>query len=119
MSRARIVALVPLAVALAVTGTAGAGGAGSTTTKVSVKMTDFAFALSKKRVPAGTVVFRVVNSGEIVHDFRIAGKKTPIYETGESGVLRVRLAKPGEYGFVCTVPGHVAAGMKGTLKVTG
>ena len=88
------------------------------TTTIAVRMTDYAFALSKMRVPRGKVVFRVVNKGEVVHDFKIAGKKTPIYVTGRSGVLRVVLKEPGLYKYVCTVPGHIAAGMWGRLKVS-
>ena len=80
-------------------------------------MTDYAFALSKQRLVHGKVVFRVVNTGEVVHDFKIAGKKTPIFTNGQSGLLRVAFKKPGRYPFVCTVPGHIAAGMKGTLIV--
>ena len=112
--------VVSLVGALAAVGPAAAGNASpAAPTTVKVNMTDYAFALSKRRVAKGTVVFRVVNSGEVVHDFRIAGKKTPIYSTGRSGVLRVLFKQPGNYAFVCTVPGHVAAGMKGVLQVTG
>ena len=57
------------------------------------------------------------SAGEVVHDFKIAGKKTPYFTNGQSGVLRVVFNKPGRYLFVCTVPGHIAAGMKGTLIV--
>ncbi len=112
--------VVPLVGALAALGFAAAGTASpAAPTTLNVKMTDYAFALSKKQVAKGTVVFRVVNRGEVVHDFRIAGKKTPIYSAGKSGVLRVLFKRPGTYAFICTVPGHVAAGMKGVLKVTG
>lgn len=115
------------AVALATAGVGAlllaAGPGGSTeaspaaTAKVKVTMTDYAFALSKNVVRRGAVVFAVVNEGEVVHDFKIAGKKTPIYETGQGGSLRVVFKKAGRYKYVCTVPGHVLAGMKGVLKV--
>jgi hypothetical protein len=80
-------------------------------------MSDYAFALSKQRIVHGKAVFRVSNVGEVVHDFKIAGKKTPIFTNGQSGVLGVAFKKPGKYPFVCTVPGHIAAGMKGVLTV--
>lgn len=112
------VLLVPALIgALAVAGQATAADS-ARTVPVKVKMTDYAFSLSKLRVPRGPVVFQVVNSGEVVHDFRIAGKKTPIFTTGQSGLLRVTFSRPGTYSFVCTVPGHIAAGMTGVLKVT-
>ena len=36
---------------------------------------------------------------------------------GKSSTIRVTLPKGGKK-YLCTVPGHAAAGMKGTLKVT-
>lgn len=114
----RVLAAAPLAVALVAAGPAASSHAPSAPpTTVKVVMTDYAFALSKKRVVHGKTVFRVVNAGEVIHDFRIAGKKTPIFSKGQSGVLRIAFQKPGRYPFVCTVPGHIAAGMKGVLTV--
>ena len=97
--------VVLLVGALSVVGptAAGSASAGAPTT-VKVTMTDYAFTLSKKRVLKGAVVFQVVNSGEIVHDFRIAGKKTPIFSMGQAGVLRILFKRPGTYSFICTVP---------------
>jgi uncharacterized cupredoxin-like copper-binding protein len=87
-------------------------------TTVRVTMTEFKFALSRKAVPRGQVSFRVVNKGETGHDFKIKGKKTPIYDPGKGGTLKVIFTKKGKYAFVCTVPGHAAAGMKGVLAVS-
>jgi uncharacterized cupredoxin-like copper-binding protein len=118
MKSARILAAAPLAVALVAVGPAtSAHSPTAPPTTVKVVMTDYDFALSKKRIVHGKAVFRVVNTGEVIHDFKIAGKKTAIFTTGQSGLLRVALKKPGRYLFVCTVPGHIAAGMKGTLTV--
>ncbi len=118
MRSALVLAVCSLVVALLAAAPASSGRAAPTVpTTVKVNMTDYAFALSKKRVPRGKVVFRVANSGEVVHDFKIAGRKTPIFSTGQAGVLRVDFKKPGRYTFLCTVPGHAAAGMKGVLRV--
>lgn len=106
-----VLVLLSLVPALPAAGPLGAN-------RVTVTMTDYAFKLSKASVKRGTVVFAVVNRGEVVHDFKIAGRKTPIYEAGMSGSLKVALTKPGRYPFLCTVPGHALAGMKGVLKVT-
>ena len=65
----------------------------------------------------GLVTFKVTNRGTLSHDFRIAGKKTPLVPRGKEATLGVRLKKAGEYPFLCTVPGHAAGGMKGTLTV--
>ncbi len=65
----------------------------------------------------GKVLFKLVNRGKISHDFAIAGKKSPLIKPGKTGTLLVML-KAGKIAYKCTVAGHAASGMKGTLKVT-
>jgi uncharacterized cupredoxin-like copper-binding protein len=89
----------------------------STATAVTVTASEFKFKLSKASVPHGAVTFTVVNKGKLPHDFKIAGKKTPLLAPGKSAKLTVTL-KAGKAPYLCTVAGHAAAGMKGTLKVT-
>lgn len=98
----------------------GSAHASSTTAKpvtVVVKATEFKFTLSKKTVPVGTVIFEVENKGKIGHDFKINGKKTKIIAAGKTAKLTVVFKKKGKYAYLCTIPGHAAAGMKGTLAV--
>jgi uncharacterized cupredoxin-like copper-binding protein len=116
------VALALVAVALATgfeTATAAPVRA-QTTTRVRVIMGHpgvFEFVLSKKTVPKGTVVFTLVNRGQIAHDFAITGKKSKLIQPGKSGLLKVVFRKAGRYPYKCTVPGHAEAGMKGVIKV--
>jgi uncharacterized cupredoxin-like copper-binding protein len=86
-------------------------------TTVTVKAKEFSFALSTKTVAKGTVTFKVVNAGKLSHDFKIAGKKTALISPGKTAKLVVTFRKAGKYAYTCTVPGHAAAGMKGTLTV--
>jgi uncharacterized cupredoxin-like copper-binding protein len=86
-------------------------------TAVTVTATEFKFKLSKTTVPHGSVTFTLVNKGKLPHDFKIAGKKTKLVSPGKSAKLVVTL-KAGKAPYLCTVSGHAAAGMKGTLKVT-
>jgi glucose/arabinose dehydrogenase/azurin len=70
---------------------------------------------------AGNDTFAFTNESPVGHNFTILqhGKvigATPTF-TGGMRVLTVTLAA-GTYTFECTVPGHAAAGMKGTLTVT-
>ena len=87
-------------------------------TTVTVVGTEFHFALSTTSVKHGTVTFKFENKGALGHDFSINGKKTPVINKGATSTLTVTFAKAGSYPYECTVPGHAAAGMKGTLKVT-
>jgi plastocyanin len=87
-------------------------------TTVTVVGTEFHFALSAKSVAHGTVTFKFENKGALGHDFSINGKKTPVINAGKTATLTVTFAKAGSYPYLCTVPGHAAGGMKGTLKVT-
>jgi uncharacterized cupredoxin-like copper-binding protein len=87
------------------------------TSKVTVIASEFKFAFSKRTVPAGTVIFTVVNKGKIAHNFFIAGKVTPMLLPGKSAKLTVKLKKKGHYAYLCTVVGHAAAGMRGTFSV--
>ena len=74
------------------------------------------FTLSKKSVAKGVVTFKVTNRGKLEHDFKIAGKTSKKVKPGKTTTLKVKLRK-GKAKFLCTLPGHAAAGMKGTLVV--
>jgi uncharacterized cupredoxin-like copper-binding protein len=47
----------------------------------------------------------------------IAG--SPVVNGNANATVNVPALEPGSYPFICTVPGHLAAGMKGTLNVGG
>ena len=92
--------------------------AAATVTVTAGKPAEFKFTVSAKSVPHGSVTFKVTNGGALSHDFSINGKKTAQIAKGKSATLTVTFSKAGSYAYQCTVPGHAAAGMKGTLKVT-
>ena len=107
------------AVSLVVAVSAFGGSSASTATTVTVtlgKPSEFKITLSKKLIAKGVTTFKVTNKGAISHDFKIAGKKTPSLKTGKSATL-TRTLKTGRYAFLCTITGHAAGGMKGTLIV--
>ncbi|HWB22932.1 MAG TPA: c-type cytochrome [Gaiellaceae bacterium] len=94
------------------------------------KPSELAFKLSKlSLIPAGVVTFKVTNSGVLTHDFKVCtkptksskanscvGKETPMLKHGKSATLTLTLKK-GAYEFLCTVPGHASAGMKGLMGI--
>jgi len=97
------------------------------------KPSELAFKLSKSTlVPVGTVTFKVTNMGVAYHNFKICtipvptaagaqnsciGTSTRTLKHGQSQTLTVKFSLAGKYEFLCTVPGHAAAGMKGLLGV--
>jgi uncharacterized cupredoxin-like copper-binding protein len=89
----------------------------SAATVVNLTGKEFLFTLSRKSGPHGTFIFKFKNVGHVAHDFKLAGKKTPLVQPGKTATLTVKITKPGRYPYVCTVPGHAAAGMKGTFTV--
>lgn len=112
----------PIAVVAALAALMVAVGASAQTSATAVTVTagkpsEFRFTLSKKTVAKGVVSFKVTNKGMIAHDFKIAGKKTASLKTGKTQTLKVTFKKAGKYPYLCTIPGHAAAGMKGTLVV--
>jgi uncharacterized cupredoxin-like copper-binding protein len=87
-------------------------------TTVQVKGGEFFFRLSTKSVAKpGKVTFVFKNVGSVLHDFMVGGKKTPLIQPGKTAKLLVTFKKKGKYTFLCTVPGHASAGMKGVFTV--
>jgi outer membrane protein assembly factor BamB len=99
----------------------GAGAAGPTSTAsatIQVKGGEFFFRLSTQSLAKpGKVTFVFTNIGHVAHDFHILGKTTPLIQPGQTTKLAVTFTKAGSYPYLCTVPGHAEAGMKGTFTV--
>ena len=88
------------------------------TFRITVNASEFKYAFSKRSVPVGsTVIFKVVNKGKIAHDLKINGKKTISLKSGKSALLTTKFTKKGQFAFLCTLPGHSQAGMKGEFAV--
>lgn len=79
-----------------------------------------AFVYSKATAKAGQVTLVMPNKAPIDHDISIKGnginQNGPKVGNGGTSKVSVNL-KPGTYEFYCSVPGHEAGGMKGTLTV--
>lgn len=90
----------------------------ATVTTDQVKGGEFFFKLSTKSIAKpGKVTFAFKNVGHVLHDLRINGKQTPLIQPGKTARLAVAFKKKGKYAYLCTVPGHAAAGMKGVFTV--
>ncbi len=91
--------------------------AGAVPVVVHVRMEDYRFVLSRQEVPAGRVRFVVVNRGATIHDFAIGRVRTRLLKPGQQQTLVARFSKAARVPYRCTVAGHAALGMKGTLVV--
>ena len=79
-----------------------------------------AFDKKEGEVKAGTVTVKLVNESPLDHNVAVAQGSRELGRSdtikGSETELKVDL-KPGEYEFYCTVDGHRASGMEGTLTV--
>lgn len=79
-----------------------------------------AFASTAASAKAGNVEIEMPNQASIQHDIAIKGPGAMKAgaRVGKGGTSKFSISlKPGKYTFYCTVPGHEAGGMKGTLTV--
>ena len=74
-------------------------------------------------VPEGAVVqINLVNGDGATHDVSVPefnAKSNQINDKGASTSIVFKVGKKGVYTYICTLPGHVAAGMIGKLVVGG
>jgi plastocyanin len=103
-------------------GAAATGGGGGSTVKVSADPNgELKFNTTKLTAKAGSDSFDFTNDAPLSHDFTIQSSSgqtvgaTPVFSGGTKSFTAT--LKPGTYKFLCTVPGHAAAGMEGTLTV--
>jgi uncharacterized cupredoxin-like copper-binding protein len=116
-SKGLMALLACVAVALAIALPASAGSSATAVKVIAGKPSELKFTVSKKTVTKGKVTFRVTNRGALEHDFKIGGKATPKLKPGKTVSLTATLKK-GKARYLCTIPGHAAAGMKGVITVT-
>ena len=109
-----IAALTPAGIASARTDSS----ARAAPTAISVRGKEFSFRLSKTSIPTPeTVTFSFHNVGTMAHDFAIGGKKTRLIGPGKTARVTVTFHRKGRFPYLCTVPGHAQAGMKGVFTV--
>ncbi len=95
---------------------------GSTAVAGTVELTAFDLGFTPKAVTvaaAGRYAFTLKNTGAMTHDLTFAdGSTTGPVDAGKSATVEVNVPAAG-IAFLCSVPGHAAAGMTGTVAVTG
>jgi uncharacterized cupredoxin-like copper-binding protein len=109
-------------------GSSGGSGSGGSSTpanaqvvEIDIAQSGFAFTTSSAQAKAGAVELRSKNPQSISHDISLKGNGVDVHgklvSSGGVSTVTVSNLKPGTYEFYCSVPGHEAGGMKGTLTV--
>ncbi len=100
-------------------GLAACGGEKLPTQQLAIQGLDIKFNLEMLSAKAGQPIeLTYENKGSIDHAFRIDGvAKEMKIRPGEIHVFRFTIKQPGDYEFVCAIPGHEMAGMKGILRI--
>ncbi len=112
--RMRIAAAV--AAAATIIAAAPAMAAAAKTINVSTPKTAmFKFKGMPATLTAGTYVFAYTNTSGIDHNLKVGTVSTPTFKSGTK-TIKVTLKK-GTVKYICAVPGHAQAGMKGTITV--
>lgn len=86
---------------------------------VRVVASDLAFDPTELTVAAGQPFnIEVANEGRVFHDLSIetVGFMLDV-DAGTDATGSLTIDEPGSYTFICSVPGHAAAGMRGQLTV--
>ncbi|MBX6770643.1 MAG: heavy metal translocating P-type ATPase [Chloroflexi bacterium] len=90
-------------------------------TSLTVTASDFAFSPNNLIVPAGRAIrLTLVNHGTTLHDLVVEGVPNAHVSARPGQTVRsmpFTISAPGTYRLMCTVPGHAAAGMTGTVIV--
>jgi nitrite reductase (NO-forming) len=69
-----------------------------------------------------TVTIHLVNSDPVIHDFKVPDFNVTtgeLTQAGQEGTVTFVADRPGDSSYICSVVGHEAAGMKGTLRISG
>ena len=102
--------------------TSGGGGGGGQVVEIDVASSGFAFTETTATATAGHVVIKSMNPQGTGHDISLKGNGVDehgdVVQDGGVSTIDISDLKPGTYTFYCSVPGHEAAGMKGTLTVS-
>jgi plastocyanin len=112
-------AIAALAIALA-----GGHQAHKSSVAVGVAEREWGISSYRAHVKRGAVRFNVTNFGEDAHNLEVIGpggyrsQVTPDIKAHQHTVLAITLRRRGIYRLICTKPGHVAKGMRATIRVT-
>jgi len=89
---------------------------------ITLTAEEFEFTPSEVEIePGETVRLKLVNEGRLSHNLTITGDglegRTQTIQRGETDSFEITASDSGTIEFICDVPGHEQAGMRGHLVV--
>ena len=121
--RAALALAVTAAGAAGLAGLAMAASAPTAVRPLSAGANELAYNVTKLAAPTGPVRLVLTNRSDLAHNIALRGPKLAkprlgrIVGRGKRSVVAFANLPPGRYTFYCSVFGHEAGGMKGTLTV--
>lgn len=117
------VAVVLVAAIAFISGRSSAGAASGVT---AIVLEDLRFTPNRLDAKAGVpLTVRLTNRGTERHDLSFPSLHMPSLEgvesilaPGETTTVTIEFDQPGTHTFICTLPGHAAAGMTGAVYVS-
>lgn len=121
ITRLGLLALSVVAISIAMRGTGGR----NSPTSAEVVLEDFRFTPNQLNATVGVpMTVRLTNRGTERHDLNFQSLHMPglrgvesILEPGETRTITLQFEEPGTHTFICSLPGHAAAGMTGAVFV--
>ncbi len=119
-------AVLVLVVATTLVPIAGCEPRGGGSDSPTIVMTEMRFSPNRIDAKVGQPLgIRLINQGSQRHDLAfqalhmpgLSGVETAL-EPGQSTTIILRFDEPGTHTFICTIPGHFAAGMSGAVFVS-
>lgn len=118
----RLTAVLLVALGLAACQTQSGGSSGS----AGINLADMRFTPNRIDAKVGVpLTVRLTNTGTVRHDLNFEAIHMPglggvesILGPGETRTITLTFDTPGTHTFICTLPGHAAAGMTGAAFVS-
>ena len=116
-----LLVLVVVAIGIVARGT----GSDDSPSSAEIVLEDLRFSPNQLIAKVGVpLTVRLTNRGLERHDLNFPSLHMPglegvesILEPGETRTITLRFAEPGTHTFICSLPGHAAAGMTGAVFV--
>ena len=109
----------PMAMPMASSGAAGGGAEAATAGAIEIGAFDLGFKPATVSVAAaGTYDVSFHNTGSMTHDLTFSDGTKLVAESGKTATGQVTVPAAG-LTFMCSIPGHEAAGMSGSVTVGG